>query len=138
MIIRFSYKDNTIRIPKPHRIKQILTQVATDHSIKVNLIYIFVGLDEIVRLNQFYLDHDYATDILSFENSKTNEVVQATFYVCLSYTKEYALENGLEFHIEAYRVLIHGLLHILGYEDTDNNLTIQMRAIEDKYLNLLL
>jgi len=93
--------------------------------------------DTIHRLNREFLDHDYPTDVLSFvldENAAAEGVVDGEVYVDLDMAAERAPEFGTTFEDEARRYVVHGLLHLMGYDDATDAERAAMREREDVYL----
>ncbi len=97
----------------------------------INLIY--TDNTEILELNQKYLGHDYHTDVISFTYDYNHGINGDVFISC-----DKAEENALEYHTsfdnELLRVTIHGILHLIGYEDSRPQEKEQMRRKEDHYL----
>ncbi len=97
------------------------------HSCTIELIEIvLVDEDEIRRINREYLQKDYVTDIISFHyhdsgetlNTQSTAALEGTMYCCLPRIIEQSKEFNVELHEECLRIVVHGLLHILGYEDS--------------------
>ena len=88
-----------------------------------------------IKLNVDSLNHDYDTDIISFNLSNNNDNLFGNFY--LSYNK--ILENSKEYNIlfnnELYRVIIHGFLHLIGYNDITDIVKETMKNEDNKFLN---
>ena len=99
-----------------------------------DLNYIFCSDDYLLEINKQYLDHDYYTDIITFDNSEEEGKIEGDIYVSVDRVKENAIEFGANFETELRRVLIHGLLHLMNYTDTSEELKAQMRAKEDECL----
>ncbi len=94
---------------------------------------IFVNDGEIRRLNKKFLSHDYVTDVLSFQLDD-REVIEGEVYVNLDQAERQAREFRIRPPSEVGRLVAHGLLHIIGYDDdTPDNRRI-MQKLEDKYL----
>ena len=97
---------------------------------------VFVDEDKIVEINKEYLDRDYITDIISFryDERTSKDSVEGTLFCCTQriyeQTQEYGTEAGLEFK----RILIHGLLHLCGYEDYSPESQKEMTQKENFYL----
>ncbi len=87
-------------------------------------------------LNREFLSHDYETDVLSFpmNDEPDPSVVDGEVYVDLDTAHERCSEFGTTFKAETYRYVVHGLLHLLGYEDESPALKKEMRKKEDLYL----
>ena len=110
------------------------------------LVYLSVVLTDhatVRRLNRSYLDHDYNTDVLSFslrnETSASDSLmVEGEVYVDLDTARERCEEFDATFEREACRYVIHGLLHLLGYDDATESAQETMRRREDEYLQAAL
>jgi rRNA maturation RNase YbeY len=90
------------------------------------------------RLNREYLAHDYVTDVLSFsldEEATADRVIDGEVYVDLDTAAERAPEFGTTFEDEARRYVVHGLLHLMGYDDATDAERAAMRRLEDHYLS---
>lgn len=99
--------------------------------------------DTVRRLNQTYLEHDYNTDVLSFSlredlNEAAETVAEGEVYVDLDTAAERHEEFDTSFEREAYRYVVHGVLHLLGYDDATEAGQQTMRDREDQYLNAVL
>lgn len=109
---------------------------------EASLIHLSVVLSdhETVRtLNRTYLDHDYNTDVLSFSlreepNEETPLAVEGEVYVDLDTAAEQHEEFGATFEEEVHRYVVHGVLHLLGYDDATSSAQQTMREREDRYL----
>lgn len=100
---------------------------------------VYVDEDEIVLINMDHLDRDYVTDIISFkydENSEGKNGIEGTLFCCAPRIAEQAEEFGETTENEFRRILIHGLLHLIGYDDQTTEDKKRMTELEDKYLNL--
>ena len=91
----------------------------------------------VLRLNREHLEHDYHTDVLSFplNDPEEEKVVDGEIYVDLDTAAERHEEFGVSFEEEVQRYVIHGLLHLLGYEDASEAERATMRQLEDRYLS---
>ena len=90
----------------------------------------------VLALNRTYLSHDYETDVLSFplNEAPDSAVVDGEIYVDLDTAYERCSEFGVTFETEAYRYIVHGLLHLLGYTDETPAHKAGMKRKEDFYL----
>ncbi len=90
----------------------------------------------VLTLNRTYLGHDYPTDVLSFPlgDDPGARVVDGEVYVDLDTAAERHGEFGVSFEAEAHRYVLHGLLHLMGYDDATPARRAAMRALEDRYL----
>jgi rRNA maturation RNase YbeY len=90
--------------------------------------------DLVRRLNCEYLDHDYNTDVLSFSLTETPDVVEGEVYIDLDTAAERHQEFGDSFEKEAARYVVHGVLHLCGYDDATPADKQRMHELEDRYL----
>ena len=98
--------------------------------------YNFVDEKEIIKLNQAHLGHNYPTDVLTFDYSSGNQI-HAEIFVCEQVVKSNAAELNAPFLKELHRVVLHGLLHLLGHNDKTPEEQKNIRLLEDKYLKEL-
>src|SRR5690554_6843132 len=100
---------------------------------------VYVDENEIVRINKEHLDRDYITDIISFryDEDESNEHIEGTLYCCAPRIKEQAKEFANSETEEFQRIFIHGLLHLIGYQDFSPKEKEEMTALENHYLNVL-
>lgn len=100
------------------------------------LTVILADHETVLDLNRTYLDHDYHTDVLSFSLADDDApgVVDGEVYVDLDTAAERHAEFGASFDDEVARYVVHGLLHLLGYDDATDAGKAAMHALEDRYL----
>ena len=83
-----------------------------------NINIVIVSPKEILRINKEFLGHNYVTDVITFENtSPVNNKIYADIFVCFEQTKKQARELGKHYRKEFLTVIIHGILHLIGYDD---------------------
>lgn len=100
---------------------------------KIN--YIFLSDDGLLQVNRDYLQHDYYTDVITFDYVK-GKTISGDIYVSLPRISENAITHSKDFTSELHRVLAHGLLHLCGYKDKTDEDKTEMRSKEDFYLNI--
>lgn len=123
----------------PAFFRSLLKQVVSkEGDVKIGeLRYIFCSDDYLLEINKKYLDHDTYTDIITFPSSVNSEkIVSGEIYVSIDRVKENTKIFNHSFQSEFSRVLVHGLLHLLGYNDTTPDEKTIMRQKEDYYLAL--
>jgi probable rRNA maturation factor len=91
----------------------------------------------ILRLNNEALQHDYYTDIITFELNEKDEPIEGDIYISIDRVKDNAKTLDIPFITELHRVLIHGVLHLCGYKDKSKKEELLMREKENYYLNKL-
>lgn len=114
-----------------------IRQVASTYEKTVGEIgYLFCDDEKILEVNRTYLRHDYYTDIITFDYS-TGSVVSGDIYISVDTVATNALQYKVSFKHELHRVIIHGLLHLCGFDDTTPELRKRMTELEDEALRLL-
>ena len=96
---------------------------------------IFCSDNYILDVNQRYLQHDYFTDIITFDYCEGDRL-SGDLFISVDSVRENAVEYGTEFNDELNRVIVHGILHLIGYDDHCEEDIEQMRAKENYYLSL--
>jgi rRNA maturation RNase YbeY len=96
---------------------------------------IFCSDNYILDVNQKYLQHDYFTDIITFDYCEGDRL-SGDLFISVDSVRENAIEYGTDFKDELNRVIVHGILHLIGYDDHCDEDIAQMRAKENYYLSL--
>lgn len=135
----YTAESDAVRVPmfKRKEITQWVHDVADLYDRSVGEItYIFCDDSFIKRLNKKELNHDYATDILTFDNC-VGDLLFADIVISVDTVKENALEYKQEPERELFRVMIHGVLHLCGLTDGTPEEQAEMRQAEDEALAML-
>ena len=98
------------------------------------VVYAFFNDEEVKSLNNKYLGHNYYTDVISFNDSK-EKVLSGNIAISVDRVKENSTEFNSSFQKEMLRVMLHGLLHFMGYRDSTEEQKIKMRNKEDEILH---
>ena len=101
-----------------------------------NITYIFCSDPEILRINQSYLNHNYYTDIITFDYSE-GDILSGDLFISLETVKTNSEKFKTNYEDELHRVMIHGVLHLCGYNDKTPEEKRIMRAKEDEALGQL-
>jgi rRNA maturation RNase YbeY len=96
--------------------------------------YIFCDDEYLLKINQDYLQHDYYTDIITFDYVK-GKTISAEIFVSLQRISDNASTLSRDYEEELRRVLAHGILHLTGYKDKTEEEEKEMRRMEDLYLD---
>jgi rRNA maturation RNase YbeY len=99
-----------------------------------DLSLVFTDDDYLLEVNKQYLNHDYFTDVITFDYSSFPEV-SGDVMISLDRVKDNAHSLNQSFELEFYRVVFHGVLHLCGYKDKSEAEEKEMRAKEDYYIN---
>lgn len=96
---------------------------------------IFCSDNYILDINQKYLGHDYFTDIITFDYCEGDRL-SGDLFISVDSVRENSIEFGTDFKDELNRVIVHGILHLIGYDDSSEEEIAQMRSKENYYLSL--
>lgn len=126
------------QIPMPTlntaQVERWIRSVAADYGFSVGeLNYIFCNDDKILAVNREFLQHDYYTDIITFDYT-TRSRVNGDIYISLDTVQSNAEQEGTTFVHELHRIIIHGLLHLTGQGDKTPETKVEMTAKEDSAL----
>ena len=127
--IRFEFKGKTLNNKWLKMVAESEVKRLGDISI------IFCSDPYILDINQRYLQHDYFTDIITFDYCE-GKVLSGDMFISIDTVRENAAEYGASFEEERNRVMVHGLLHLIGYDDHTPEEQKEMRSKEDYYLSI--
>jgi rRNA maturation RNase YbeY len=102
-----------------------------------HLSFVFCTDDYLLEINKKFLNHDYYTDIITFDYNESH-TVSGDLIISIDRVKENALIHKCTFQLELYRVIIHGVLHLLGFSDKTEIQRKKMRELENLFLNQLI
>lgn len=134
-----SYFSEDIKLPKIQRriISLWVKEVAKTYHKKVGDInYIFCSDEHILKINKQFLQHDYYTDIITFDYCE-NDTISGDLFISLDTIKTNAEKFSTEYEQELHRVIIHGILHLCGINDKGIGEREIMEAEENKALSIL-
>ncbi|WP_447951582.1 rRNA maturation RNase YbeY [Chryseobacterium koreense] len=120
----------------PTSIKWLEELIISENRKLGEITYIFCDDEYLLKVNRDFLDHDYYTDIITFDYVK-GKTISADIFVSLPRILENSRTLAKDFNSEFHRVLAHGILHLIGYKDKTEEEIAEMRAKEDFYLSIL-
>ena len=125
----------TIKIDKS-LIHKIAKKLSDDLDFKISSMQInFVNSKEMTRINSKYLNHNYSTDIITFNYSGTKNELDGEIYISIDDAASNSKRFGVTFIEEVLRIVIHGFLHLLGYDDKDRKDRVTMKRLENRLFN---
>ena len=135
--IDFHNEDISFKLPKPAKTRNWIKHViAAEAGVLVHIDYIFCSDLYLLALNKQYLKHRTLTDIITFDYGESKADIEGDIFISVDRVKENAVNLGKSFDDELHRVLVHGILHLIGYSDKSPRERKQMRKKEDAYLSL--
>lgn len=133
------YTIENVKAPKLEKRKTNvwIKTVAEKYDKKIGEIaYIFCDDAKILEVNKTYLQHDYFTDIITFDYCE-GEVLNGDIFISLDTVRTNAQEFGVTFENELHRILIHGILHLCGQEDKTPEARLEMTRKENEALQMI-
>jgi len=114
-----TYHNEDIKMPaiKKQEVTRWIKQVAENHGKKTgDIAYIFCSDEKIIEVNRQYLEHDYYTDIITFDYTEGNKI-SGDLFISLDTVKTNAEKFSTDYNEELHRTIIHGILHLCGIND---------------------
>lgn len=130
------YRSVKFKLPESLKVKRWLTEVSVSENAVINDLHIFfVDRKSIREINVEFLEHDYDTDVITFNYSESDSI-SGEIYIGIDKVKENSGLYNTTFRRETLRVVLHGLLHLIGYDDREERDVKEMREREGYFLNL--
>ena len=137
-MIRFSTLDVEMPPIEPQRVKAWIEKGATHYGKTIGELYYYFCSDEkLLEINKERLGHDFYTDIVTFPLTDCETVLSSEFCISTDRIKENAVTFGRSYESELHRVIIHGVLHLIGFDDHTEEEEKGMREKEEEVLGLL-
>lgn len=135
--VRFFTEDISFKLPNPQRTRNWIKRAIRSEGFQLgDLNYIFCSDSYLHQINLEYLNHDTYTDIVTFDSSEETGVISGDIFVSVDRVRENAKSLKVKRDDELHRVIIHGVLHLVGYRDKKKSEKLLMRGKEDAYLTL--
>lgn len=137
MPIYFHKEDASIALKKIKVIKRWLGDVVSFYNKEMGVInVVFCSDDFLLKINKEYLNHNYLTDIITFNFCEKNEI-SGDLFISIDRVKDFSKTNKLTFVNELHRVIVHGVLHLCGFNDKSTKEKQKMRKLENFFLEKL-
>ncbi len=137
MDIQFFFTDQKITLTDRTKLKSFIQSIfKKEKTPATSLTYVFCSDSYLLEINKQFLQHDYFTDIITFDLSSTKDLIEGEVYISIDRVKDNAEQLGNTIKNELHRVIFHGALHLCGYKDKKLSDEKAMRAAEEKYLKL--
>lgn len=136
--ISFHSEGVNTKTPSKRLLKAWIKEFVSNHGKKVGeLAFIFCSDEKILEVNQNFLQHDYYTDIITFDYCE-GEIVSGDIFISVERVAENATSHNVEYSSELLRVLAHGVLHLIGFQDKSPKKKKEMTENEDLCISLFL
>ncbi len=137
MPTKFFNEDTKFQLKNRNLLKKWINEVILSESFKSGDInFIFTSDKYLLEINKQYLSHNYFTDIITFNYCENNNV-NGDIYISVDTIKNNSTRFSVTFLQELHRVMVHGILHLLGYDDHSDEEKLIMREKENYYLDRL-
>jgi rRNA maturation RNase YbeY len=135
--VHFYFEKVDLILKERRRLKNFINSlIVKEKKNLVNLNYVFCNDKALLEINRKYLGHSFYTDVITFDLSSSPKVILADIYISGDRIKENAKSLKLSLKEELHRVMLHGLLHLCGYNDKTEVQKKLMTKKEDFYLGL--
>lgn len=135
-MIVFNY-ETPFDLPNEIQTQEWIQKVVADNGFEIGEInYFFCDDNYLHKLNVEFLNHDTLTDIISFDNT-LGKLISGDIFISIERVEENAKDFKVSFENELHRVMIHGVLHYMGFKDKSDDDKIKMRNAENAALSLL-
>ncbi|MBT0812480.1 rRNA maturation RNase YbeY [Litoribacter ruber] len=133
MAINFFSEDIPFDLKPKNSYKKWLREIAGEEGFKIGeLSYIFCSDEYLYSINLEYLNHDTYTDIITFDNSEDEDIIEGDIFISIDRVRDNAKTQGTDETEELKRVVSHGLLHLMGYKDKTEEEERLMREKENQ------
>ena len=136
-LVNFFSEKKTFKITKKKKIRLLVKEICKVEGVDLSFLnYIFCTDKYLLEINRKHLNHNFLTDIITFDFSENNNTAEGDLYISVDRIEDNAKKYRVLFTKELIRVVIHGLLHLIGYKDGSEKEKKRMRSLENKYLSL--
>jgi rRNA maturation RNase YbeY len=135
--IRIFYDNTEFRLKGSRKACRIMDKVIGNEGKNTgDLIFIFTDDETLRKINVEFLNHNYFTDVITFDYA-TGSLLNGEIYISADRVKENSVNYNVSFRNETLRVMIHGVLHLLGFDDKSDEERIRMRSKEEQWIDFL-
>jgi probable rRNA maturation factor len=133
--VQFHFQHKTLSLKNRNKLKTFILSIFKKEKLALGSVnYIFCSDKYLLGINKEFLNHNYYTDIISFNLANKEAPVEGEVYISLDRVKANALELNQYYYTELHRVILHGALHLCGYNDKTSKEIDLMRKMEEYYL----
>lgn len=134
--IHFFSHDIRLPLKNTANLKHFIESIFKDERQNLESVnYVFCSDKAILEMNRRYLEHDFYTDVITFDLSQNNKATLGEVYISIERVRDNARQLGLSLKSELHRVLFHAALHLCGYNDKKKKDKEIMRKKEEELLN---
>ena len=134
--IQFNFLEPVSLTGRTRLKRFLITLFKRERKPLAELQYIFCSDPYLLEINRQFLQHDYYTDIISFDLSEKGQPTSGEIYISVDRVRDNAQNFDSSLRRELHRVIFHGALHLCGFKDKTPKDELEMRKMEEKYLGL--
>tara|TARA_B110000263_G_scaffold215327_1_gene200251 strand:+ start:414 stop:875 length:462 start_codon:yes stop_codon:yes gene_type:complete len=136
-VTNFFSENKNFKISNKKEIRALLKKICKKENKKISFInYVFCSDNRLLEINKKYLNHTSLTDVVTFDFSTNKKNIEGDVYISIDRVKENAKKYKETFKKELLRIIIHGLLHLIGFLDKTKEEKNTMTLKENEYLSL--
>ena len=136
-LTNFFSEKKSFSIPNKKKIRVLIKQLCLNEKKDLSFLNLIFCSDEyLLEINKKHLNHDYFTDVITFDFSEDNKNIEGDVYISVDRVADNAIKYKQEKDSELIRTIIHGTLHLFGYKDKTKKEKEIMTSKENKYLSL--
>lgn len=134
-MIEFFYIDIDFKIISKKIVSAWIEKVVSDFKKYFgDISFIFSNDEYILDINKKYLNHDFYTDVITFDYCENN-IISGDIFISIDRVLENSQDFNVSFSSEILRVMVHGVLHLLGFSDSSDTEKAEMRLLENNYIS---
>ena len=136
-VTNFFSENKNFKISNKKEIRALLKKICKKENKKISFINcVFCSDNRLLEINKKYLNHNYLTDVVTFDFTTNKKTIEGDIYISIDRVKENAKKYKETFKKELLRIIIHGLLHLIGFLDKTKEEKNTMTLKENEYLSL--
>ena len=136
-LTNFFFETKNLKIKNKTKVRSLIKSLCLKENKKLGFINcVFCSDEYLVEINKKHLKNDYYTDIITFDHKEAEDNVEGDLYISAERIKENAKNFRVTTEEELVRVIIHGVLHLIGYKDKSKKEKVIMTQKENKYISL--
>jgi probable rRNA maturation factor len=136
-VINYFSEGTRFKLPHPRKTASWIRSIILSEKFEPKAInFIFCSDEVLLKKNQEYLNHNTFTDIITFDTSENLGTLEGDIFISIDRVRDNSVRFKVSFDQELHRVMIHGVLHLLGYNDKSPKQKTAIRKKEDACLSL--